>query len=71
MGRDARHPTVVGRELRPAQSAQVARTLRAYENLFAGRTSGAELWRELKLLNQIGVTRGQLEATPQVIFKKR
>jgi U32 family peptidase len=50
---------------------EVARTLRAYENLFAGRTSGAELWRELKLLNQMGVTRGQLETTPQVIFKKR
>ncbi len=50
---------------------EVTRTLRAYENLFAGRTSGAELWRELKLLNQMGVTRGQLETTPQVIFKKR
>lgn len=50
---------------------EVARTLRAYENLFAGRTSGADLWRELKLLNQMGVTRGQLETTPQVIFKKR
>jgi Collagenase and related proteases len=50
---------------------EVARTLRAYENLFAGRTTGAELWRELKLLNQMGVTRGQLETTPQVIFKKR
>ena len=50
---------------------EVARTLRAYENLFAGRTNGADLWRELKLLNQMGVTRGQLETTPQVIFKKR
>ena len=50
---------------------EVTRTLRAYEALFAGRTSGAELWRELKLLNQMGVTRGQLETAPQVIFKKR
>ncbi len=50
---------------------EVARTLRAYEALFSGRTSGAELWRELKLLNQMGVTRGQLETAPQVIFKKR
>ena len=50
---------------------EVTRTLRAYENLFSGRTSGAELWRELKLLNQMGVTRGQLETAPQVIFKKR
>ncbi len=50
---------------------EVTRTLRAYEGLFAGRTSGADLWRELKLLNQMGVTRGQLETAPQVIFKKR
>ena len=50
---------------------ELLRTVRAYEKLFAGELSGAELWRELKLLNQIGVTRGQLEATPQVIFKKR
>jgi putative protease len=50
---------------------EVTRTLRAYESLFAGRTNGADLWRELKLLNQMGVTRGQLETAPQVIFKKR
>jgi len=51
--------------------AEVLRTARAYDQLLRGRLSGAELWRELKLLNQIGVTRGQLEAAPQVIFKKR
>ncbi|MCX6938490.1 MAG: DUF3656 domain-containing protein [Verrucomicrobia bacterium] len=51
--------------------AEVLRTVRAYEKLLRGEISGAELWRELKLLNQIGVTRGQLETTPQVIFKKR
>ncbi|MEN9840766.1 MAG: hypothetical protein RL376_566, partial [Verrucomicrobiota bacterium] len=51
--------------------SEVLRTVRAYEKLLRGELSGAELWRELKLLNQIGVTRGQLEATPQVIFKKR
>ncbi len=50
---------------------EVARTLRAYEALLAGRADGAQLWRELKLLNQMGVTRGQLETAPQVIFKKR
>jgi putative protease len=50
---------------------EVARTLRAYEALLAGRADGAELWRELKLLNQMGVTRGQLEAAPRVVFKKR
>ncbi len=50
---------------------EVVRTIRAYEGLFAGRVSGADLWRELRLLNQMGVTRGQLETAPQVIFKKR
>ncbi len=50
---------------------EVLSTVRAYEKLLRGELSGAELWRELKLLNQIGVTRGQLETTPQVIFKKR
>lgn len=51
--------------------AEVLRTVAAYEKLLRGELSGAELWRELKLLNQIGVTRGQLETTPQIIFKKR
>jgi U32 family peptidase len=50
---------------------EVRRTLVAYRRLLAGELSGAELWRELKLLNQMGVTRGQLEAAPQVLFKKR
>ncbi len=50
---------------------EVLRTARAYAELLRGELSGAALWRELKLLNQIGVTRGQLETTPQVIFKKR
>ena len=51
--------------------AELLRTVRAYEKLLRGELSGADLWRELKLINQIGVTRGQLEAAPQVIFKKR
>ncbi|NDC74453.1 U32 family peptidase [bacterium] len=50
---------------------EVLRTARAYHKLLRGALSGAELWRELKLLNQIGVTRGQLESAPQVLFKKR
>ena len=50
---------------------EVTRGLRAYDRLLRGELSGAELWRELKLLNQLGVTRGQLETAPQVIFKKR
>jgi len=48
----------------------VTRTLTRYAQLIRGEITGAELWRELKLLNQLGVTRGQMEAAPQVITKK-
>ena len=37
---------------------QVARTISSYRRLLAGEITGSELWRELKLLNQLGVTRG-------------
>jgi U32 family peptidase len=50
---------------------EVRRTLRHYLRLVRGEISGAELWRELKLINQLGVTRGQMETAPQVILKKR
>jgi putative protease len=39
---------------------QVARTISKYEQLLRGEISGPEIWRELKLLNQLGVTRGQM-----------
>jgi len=51
--------------------AEVTRTLKSYQKLLTGEISGTELWRELKLLNQLGVTRGQMDATPQVIHRKR
>jgi putative protease len=38
----------------------VARTIENYGRLLRGDLSGAQLWRELKLLNQFGVTRGQI-----------
>jgi putative protease len=38
--------------------------------LLLGEITGTELWRELKLLNQLGVTRGQIDTTPQVIVRK-
>lgn len=50
--------------------AEVARTLERYQALLRGELSGADLWHELKLINQLGVTRGQLDATPQVILRK-
>jgi putative protease len=40
---------------------QVARTIGQYRLLLRGETTGTALWRELKLLNQLGVTRGSME----------
>jgi len=40
--------------------AEVARTLAQYQRLLRNEIDGATLWRELKLLNQLGVTRGQM-----------
>ncbi|HXJ55460.1 MAG TPA: DUF3656 domain-containing protein, partial [Verrucomicrobiae bacterium] len=40
---------------------QVRRTVDCYRQLLRKQISGAELWRELKLVNQLGVTRGSLE----------
>ncbi len=39
----------------------VALTLARYRALLRGEITGGELWRELKLHNQLGVTRGQME----------
>ena len=49
---------------------EVTRTLTRYGQLLRSEISGGELWRELKLLNQLGVTRGQMETAPQVIHRK-
>jgi putative protease len=40
---------------------EVFKTVSQYRRLMRGEISGTELWRELKLHNQLGVTRGQLE----------
>ena len=42
----------------------VARTIERYRRVLRGEISGAELWRELKLVNQLGVTRGQMAGQP-------
>ena len=39
---------------------EVGRTVAKYRQLLRGEISGTQLWRELKLFNQLGVTRGQL-----------
>jgi putative protease len=49
---------------------EVTHTVRRYRQLLRGEITGADIWREMKLINQLGVTRGQLEATPQLIAKK-
>ena len=49
---------------------EVAHTVQRYWQLLRGEITGADIWREMKLINQLGVTRGQLEAAPQSIAKK-
>lgn len=39
---------------------EVRSTISKYQSLLKGTTSGSEVWRELKLINQLGVTRGQM-----------
>jgi putative protease len=39
---------------------QATDTIAKYRQLLAGEINGQQLWRELKLLNQLGVTRGQM-----------
>jgi putative protease len=51
-------------------AAEVRRTVGRYRELLAGTVSGAELWRELKLVNQLGVTRGQMESIAAVLPRK-
>jgi putative protease len=48
-------------EFAQESAGQVRQTLRSYRQLLRGEITGAALWRELKLVNQLGVTRGSLE----------
>jgi putative protease len=49
---------------------ELGRTVRSYQQLLRGEITGAALWREFKLINQLGVTRGQMEAAPQTLTRK-
>ena len=40
---------------------EVSRTIGMYRQLLRGEINGGELWRDLKLRHQLGVTRGQME----------
>lgn len=44
---------------------QVSHTIKRYQQLLRSEISGAQVWRELKLQSQLGVTRGPLGANPQ------
>jgi putative protease len=50
---------------------QVRLTIRKYRQLLADEISGAQVWRELKLLNQLGVTRGQMAGTEDRVSRQR
>ena len=53
------------------ESAEETRTtLERYAQLLRGEVTGAGLWRELRLINQLGVTRGQMEAPARVLPRK-
>jgi putative protease len=39
---------------------EVVQMISKYQQLLRGEISGTQLWRELKLMNQLGVTRGQI-----------
>jgi putative protease len=45
------------------EPGEVAQTLDRYRRLLSGEISGADLWRELKLIHQLGVTRGQMSGS--------
>jgi U32 family peptidase len=49
------------------EPSQVTRTIGSYQKLLRGEMSGAQLWRELKLINQLGVTRGQMQGNDRII----
>jgi putative protease len=49
---------------------ELVRTVQRYQQLLRGEITGAGLWRELRLINQLGVTRGPMEAPPPFIQKK-
>ena len=58
MNRGARHFRI---EFVNETPDRVADTIAKYRALLAGKLSGSELWRELKLQNQLGVTRGPMK----------
>ena len=46
---------------------QVKQTIHRYNQLLQGEITGSQLWKKLKLQNQLGVTRGPLGVSTPVI----
>lgn len=63
----ARHFRVEFADEKPDELIRIANK---YSQLLRGEIKGADLWREFKFINQLGVTRGQLETAPQAIHRK-
>ncbi|MFT3868539.1 MAG: U32 family peptidase [Nibricoccus sp.] len=63
----ARHFRV---EFADEKPEEVIRIANRYRQLLRGEIKGADLWREFKFINQLGVTRGQLETAPQLLQRK-
>jgi putative protease len=51
-------------------SEEVARIAARYVQLLRGEIRGTDLWREFKFINQLGVTRGQLESAAKTLQRK-
>ncbi|QDS92073.1 putative protease YhbU precursor [Roseimaritima multifibrata] len=49
-------------ELLEENAADTASILQTYQELLAGHKDGASVWKELKALNRVGVTRGTMES---------
>ncbi|MFT3829143.1 MAG: DUF3656 domain-containing protein [Opitutaceae bacterium] len=58
-------------DLLDEDAPEIARVVGRYCQLLAGEITGAELWREFKLINQLGVTRGQMDAPHRKLTPKR
>ena len=63
----ARHFRV---EFLDEEADEIAQVLGRYRQLLAGELSGAQLWREFKLINQLGVTRGQMDSPTRKLTPK-
>jgi putative protease len=48
-------------ELLDESAAEIRTIIAAYRDLLAGRTTGRDVWTELKATNRVGITRGTLE----------